>query len=146
VSCESHARPQSPSDVDLELIAESIPHIVWVAAPDGATEYFNRLGTEYTGLSADANYGWDWVALVHPDDVAGARRAWEHATATRTPYELDYRILRHDGVYRWHTFRSLPVRNADGEVLKWIGTATDIEDRKRFEMICATPNGSPPRP
>src|SRR5579864_9033271 len=58
--------------IDLELIAESIPHIVWMAGPDGATEYFNRRGTEYTGLPADANYDWAWVQLVHPDDAERA--------------------------------------------------------------------------
>jgi PAS domain S-box-containing protein len=111
-----------------EEIAESIPHIVWLAGPDGATDYFNELGTNYTGLPRQANYDWGWVELVHPDDAERARLAWEHATRTATPFELTYRIRRSDGVYRWHAFRALPVRNAEGEVLRWIGTADDLED------------------
>jgi PAS domain S-box-containing protein len=116
-----------------ELIAEAIPHIVWMAGADGSTEYFNRRGTDYTGQPPDANYGWDWVELVHPDDMERARRSWDHATRTQTPYELEYRIRRYDGQYRWHAFRGLPVRRPDGQVVKWIGTAIDIEDIKRLE-------------
>jgi PAS domain S-box-containing protein len=115
------------------VIAESIPHIVWMASADGATTYFNRRGTEYTGCSADTNYDWNWVTLVHPDDAERARDAWERATRTETDYALDYRIRRFDGTYRWHAFRALPLRNADGAVETWIGTATDIEDHKRME-------------
>ena len=116
-----------------ELIAESIPHIVWMAGPDGSTEYFNRRGTDYTGLPREANYGWDWVSLVHPDDAERARRGWESSTRSRTVFELDYRIRRADGEYRWHAFRASPVLSSDGEILKWIGTATDVEDRKRSD-------------
>jgi len=116
-----------------ELIAESIPHIVWMARPDRSTEYFNRRGTEYTGLPREANYGWDWVSLVHPDDAERARRGWEASTRSHTLFELDYRIRRADGEYRWHAFRASPVLDGDGEILKWIGTATEIEDRKRSD-------------
>jgi two-component system NtrC family sensor kinase len=128
----SHDR-KSITDADFVLIAESIPHIVWMAAPDGITEYFNRRGSDYTGLPPEANYGWDWLRLVHPDDAERAQRSWEHAIRSQTVYELEYRIRRFDGQYRWHSFRGLPVRHTDGHVIKWIGTCTDIEDRKRLE-------------
>ena len=65
--------------VDFELIAESIPHIVWEAGPDGSTEYFNRFGTMFTGLPPEANYGWGWLSLIHPEDVERAQREWEQA-------------------------------------------------------------------
>jgi PAS domain S-box-containing protein len=133
VSLTSRASPRSLNNTDFELIAESIPHIVWMAAPDGSTQYFNGRGAEYTGLPAEASYGWGWVSLVHPDDAERARQAWEHAIATQMPYELECRIRRHDGAYRWHECRSLPVRDGDGDVVRWIGTVTDIDDRKRFE-------------
>ncbi|MDQ1437966.1 MAG: hypothetical protein QOK43_1595 [Acidimicrobiaceae bacterium] len=116
-----------------QLIAESIPHIVWMASADGSTTYFNRRGTDYTGRSADTNYDWNWVTLVHPDDADRAREAWEYATRTETNYALDYRIRRFDGTFRWHAFRALPLRTASGEVHTWIGTATDVEDYKRTE-------------
>ncbi len=133
MSRTSQASSPSLNNTDFQLIAESIPHIVWMAAPDGLTEYFNDRGSEYTGLPAEASYGWGWVSLVHPDDAERVRQAWDHAVAAQTPYDVEFRMRRHDGAYRWHECRSLPVRDADGDVVKWIGTATDIDDRKRFE-------------
>ena len=100
---------------------------------DGFIEYLNRLGLKYTGLERKAKYGWDWVSQVHPEDADRARRGREDATHTEAPCELDYRIRRADGQFRWHTFRGLPVRRADGQVIKWIGTATDIENQKGLE-------------
>jgi PAS domain S-box-containing protein len=116
------------------MIAESIPHIVWTASPDGATTYFNRQGTDYTGLPRETNYEWNWLTLVHAEDAERARMAWLHATMTGTDFLLEYRIRRFDGVFRWHAFRATPVRDAAGEIALWIGTATDIEDQKQLEL------------
>ncbi|HEV7686233.1 MAG TPA: PAS domain-containing protein [Acidimicrobiia bacterium] len=116
-----------------EAIAESIPHLVWLADGAGSTDYFNERGTGYTGLSRQANYGWKWVELVHPDDVGRARLGWEHSTRTATPFELCYRIRRSDGVFRWHGFRALPVRGEQGQIQRWIGTADDLEDAAGVE-------------
>jgi len=118
--------------VDLWDITESIPHIVWVAAPDGSTEHVNQRAIEYTGWSAGAD-GRTWRDVIHPDDAPHAHREWDRAVQTETPYEFDCRLRRHDGTYRWHTLRSMPRRDADGTVVRWIGTATDIDDRKLFE-------------
>jgi PAS domain S-box-containing protein/putative nucleotidyltransferase with HDIG domain len=120
-------------DEDFHLIAESIPHIVWVTTADGSAEYFNHRGTDYTGRPPDAGFGWDWVRLVHPDDVASARSGWTQSIHTGEPYENDFRLRRFDGVYRWHTVKGLPVRDAAGQIQKWIGTATDIHDRRQSE-------------
>ncbi len=120
---------------DFELIAESIPHIVWMADATGAANYFNRRGTDYTGLGRDANYPWDWLNLVHGDDAERARQCWEQAVATQTPFQLDYRIRRHDGEYRWHEVRADMVRDRGGAVVKWIGTATDIDDQKNATAV-----------
>jgi PAS domain S-box-containing protein len=117
-----------------ELIAESIPHIVWTASPDGATTYFNRQGTDYTGCPRETNYEWNWVTLVHPEDAERAAQAWLHATLTGTDYLLEYRLRRFDGIFRWHAFRAIPLRDAAGEIELWVGTATDIEDQKQLEQ------------
>ena len=119
------------ADADLRLIAESIPHIVWMAAPDGSSTYLNRQGATYAGRGNDAVNDPDWPSLLHPDDAERAQKAWEYATRTQTPYQLDYRLRRFDGEYRWHTFRGLPIYDDDGAVVKWIGTATDIDDERR---------------
>ena len=116
------------------MIAESIPHIVWTASPDGATTYFNRQGTDYTGCSRETNYDWNWVTLVHPDDAERAARAWEHAATTGTQFLLEYRIRRFDGLFRWHVGRAIPLRDAAGDIDLWIGTATDIDDQKQLEL------------
>src|SRR6476620_9990746 len=117
-----------------ERIAESIPHIVWTASPDGATTYFNRQGTAYTGCPRETNYQWNWVTLVHPEDIERAAQAWQHASTTGTDYLLDYRIRRFDGVFKWHTFRAIPHLDAAGEIDLWIGTATECEDQKQLEL------------
>ena len=124
----------TPAMPDARLIAESIPLIVWIAAPDGATTYLNRQGAEYTGCLQEASSDWNWVTLVHPDDADGARKAWEDAVRTATDYLLECRIRRYDGVFRWHSFRALPQRDAAGELQMWIGTATDIEVQKQLEF------------
>lgn len=116
------------------MIAESIPHIVWTASPDGSTTYFNRQGTNYTGWPREANYEWNWVTLVHPEDAERAAQAWRHATTNGTDYSSEYRIRRFDGVFRWHACRATPLRNAAGEIELWIGTATDIDDQKQLEL------------
>lgn len=120
------------TDPEFRMIADCLPYIAWVAGPDGATQYLNRQGAAYTGLPADTHDDRDWAALVHPKDREAARRGWEVAVKTETPYDLDYRIRRADGAFRWHRFRSLPTRGADGKVAKWVGTAIDIEDQRQL--------------
>jgi PAS domain S-box-containing protein len=119
---------------DPRMMVDAIPHIVWVASPDGVTTYFNQQGTEYTGRSRETNYGWNWVTLVHPEDAERAREGWATAVRTETEFVLDYRIRRFDAAFRWHAFRARPVRQLDGEIQSWIGTATDIHDRKELEL------------
>ena len=116
------------------MIAESIPHIVWTASPDGATTYFNQQGTDYTGCPRETNYQWNWVTLIHPEDVDRAAQAWLHATMTGSDFQMEYRIRRFDGVFRWHACRATPLRDAAGEIDLWIGTATDVEDQKQLEL------------
>jgi PAS domain S-box-containing protein len=110
-----------------ESIAESIPHLAWTSDPSGAVDYVNERTVSYIGAPAPATYGWAWVAMVHPDDADRARRGWEHATAVVTPFELTYRLRRHDGEYRWHVCRALPVRSERGRVMKWLGTADQLD-------------------
>jgi diguanylate cyclase (GGDEF)-like protein/PAS domain S-box-containing protein len=123
----------SIADRDFRLMAESIPHIVWMAGADGSTRYLNRQGMAFTGCRADTPEGWSWSSLTHPDDVDRVREAWEHSTWTKTPFAIDCRVRRFDGQYRWHAFRSRHVSAPRGAVIRWIGTATDIEDAKRSD-------------
>jgi PAS domain S-box-containing protein len=117
----------------LEAVAEAIPHIVWLASADGGTDYFNDRGTHFTGLPRDTGYGWAWVDFVHGDDAPRAVAGWEHATSTVTPFELRFRVRRHDGEFRWLDCRALPLRGDGGDVVRWIGTADDIEARSLLD-------------
>jgi PAS domain S-box-containing protein len=123
------------TDPELRMIADSIPQIVWVARPDGATEYLNREGRGSTGLPPQATYGWHWADLVHADDRDRARIAWEEAVRARTPFEIDCRLRRFDGAFRWHRFRGSAFRGLDGRISKWIGTAVDIQEAKALEPV-----------
>ena len=115
-------------------IAELIPHIVWVAAPGGETEYLNQQAMEYfggwpLGMSLDDK----WAAVIHADDAEAVYENWLRAVGSGVPFLGQYRLRRADGEYRWHCGRGLPVRNAGGDITTWIGTATDIDDYTRTE-------------
>jgi diguanylate cyclase (GGDEF)-like protein/PAS domain S-box-containing protein len=117
-----------------EMIAESNPHIVWMATLDGSIDYLNQCGMEYTGLPREANCGRDWGCVLHPEDVDGAMRAWRDAVARGASLAIEVRLRRYDGEFRWHACRARPIRNADGEIVRWVGTTIDIEDQRRLEL------------
>ena len=118
------------------LIAESIPHIVWVAAPNGRTLYFNEQGMKYTGSTGPTPpAGRTWST---PTTSSAAPSCWAEALRTRSGFEEDFRVRRLDGVYRWHSSRGRPLLDAEGRITRWIGTATDIHDRKRLEEDLVT--------
>ena len=116
-----------------DLIAEWIPHVVWVTDAEGSTEYFNRRGHDLVGLTAEETSGGGWLRVVHPNDVSSARESWERALRDSTPYEVEYRVRTAAGDYRWMVARALPVRGIEGEVIRWAGTWTDVDDLKRLQ-------------
>ncbi len=118
------------SEAQYRLLAESVPHVMWMARADGHVEYFNTRWREYTGTPTAHALGWGWEEAVHPDDRAAAVSTWTQSIATGEPCETEFRLRQHDGKYRWHLARSLPVRAADGEVVRWVGAATDLHDQK----------------
>lgn len=133
---EHRARRQSEelareSEARFKLIAESLPQLVWVARGNGEHEYFNRRWYEYTGQTADQSLGFGWSEVLHPDDRQSSRARWHDSAEMGVPYELEYRVRRHDGVYRWFLGRATPLRDADGTIVRWFGTCTDIDDQKR---------------
>ncbi|MCA1555963.1 MAG: PAS domain S-box protein, partial [Acidobacteria bacterium] len=116
------------------FLAESIPQIIWTARPDGFLDYFNQRWYDYTGMTREQSEGWGWEAVLHSDDVQPCVERWKQAIETGETYEIEYRFRRaSDGQYRWHLGRALPLRNEGGEIVKWFGTCTDIDDRKRGE-------------
>jgi PAS domain S-box-containing protein len=116
-----------------DLIAEWIPHVVWVTDAGGSTEYLNRRGYDLVGLTPEETSGWGWLRVVHPDDVSRTRVAWQSALRDDTPFEVEYRVRTIGGDYRWMVARALPVFGLDDEVVRWAGTWTDIDDIKHIQ-------------
>ncbi len=123
---------------EFSLLAESIPQIVWMTRPDGSNFYFNQQWVDYTGLTLEESSGAGWNKPFHPDDQQRAWDAWEEATKGRGTYSLECRLRRADGVYKWWLIRGNPVLDAQGTVLNWIGTCTDIEHIKSSEAALRT--------
>jgi PAS domain S-box-containing protein len=121
------------SEKELRDVIDTIPAIVWSGLPDGSNTYVNERFVEYAGLSAEQTAGSGWQGAIHPDDLDRQVGKWMEAVATGKPHENEVRFRRSDGQYRWHLDRGVPLRNEDGNIVKWYGVVTDIEDRKRAE-------------
>jgi PAS domain S-box-containing protein len=121
------------SEKELRDAIDTIPALVWSALPDGSNTYANKRFVEYLGLSAEHMAGSRWHALIHPDDLERHASKWMEAVATCEPHENESRYRRSDGQYRWHLDRGVPLRDEDGNTVRWYGVTTDIEDRKRAE-------------
>jgi formate hydrogenlyase transcriptional activator len=120
---------------DLRVIINTIPTMAWSALPDGSVDFLNNRWIEFYGLSLEQAKSWGWASLVHPEDQAGIVEKWRSAVATGQPYEHEVRARTADGSYRWTLSRAVPVRNHEGEIVRWFGTTNDIEDHKRAESL-----------
>jgi PAS domain S-box-containing protein len=124
-----------------EMFAQMMPSMVWTSLPDGRIEWFNARVPEYCGVPA-AEMKPDGWAVVHADDVGTATRLWMEALASGDPYVAEYRVRRHDGMFRWHITRAVPIRDADGVINRWIGASADIQDQKDTEQALAELNAT----
>ncbi len=124
------------SESHFRLLAQSLPKHVWTATADGQLEWFNDRAYAYRGVPPGALERMSWADLLHPDDLPAVMAAWTEAVATGAPYQIEQRMQRHDGVFRWHLARALPVREADG-ITRWVGANADIEDQKVAEATLA---------
>jgi PAS domain S-box-containing protein len=121
------------SERNLSLIINTMPVLAWSALPDGAVEFFNQRWLDYTGLSLEQAQGWGWVEAVHHDDLGRMTKYWQSMITASESGEIEARFRRFDGDYRWFLFRADPMRDESGAIIKWYGTNTDIDDRKRAE-------------
>ena len=117
----------------LQTLIDTVPSFLWTSFPDGSKEFLNKRWYEYTGLTQEQGKGWGWKVVVHPDDLDRLVREWLALLNDPKPGELETRIRRYDGEYRWFLIRVLPEFDAEGNVVRWLGSDTDIEDRKRAE-------------
>lgn len=117
------------SEERLRFMADTMPQLVWITRPDGYHEYYNKHWYEYTGTDNGETDGAGWNNLFHEDDRDRAREVWKHSLETGEPYEIQYRLYHaKSNTYRWVVGRALPYKNDDGEIVKWYGTCTDIDD------------------
>jgi PAS domain S-box-containing protein len=113
---------------------------VWMTDRDGKNNYCNRYWYEFTGLTLESSAGLGWVSALHPEDGPRIQEQWLEAVAKGAGYEAEIRLRRHDGQYRWHLFRVQPVKEANGQVTKWLGVGLDIHDRKAAAAAVARAN------
>src|ERR1700730_13212044 len=125
------------SEKQLRDLIETIPAMAFVTRPDGSSEFASRPWIEYSGLSAEQTAGSGWEVTLHPDDVEPHLAKWRDSRATGQPFENEARHRNAHGNYRWLLVRAVPLRDEQGNVLKWYGALTDIEDRKRAEALLA---------
>ncbi|MGI8925342.1 MAG: PAS domain-containing sensor histidine kinase [Tepidiformaceae bacterium] len=128
------------SEASFRTLVDAMPALVVTTGPGGRTRFVNRQWTDYTGYELEDIRKWVGNPMVHPDDLEAAGIAWADARAKREGYDIDYRILRHDGVYRWHSFRIRPVHGQAGELLGWTSAAIDIEDARRLQQEISQAN------
>jgi PAS domain S-box-containing protein len=126
---EAAERALRQSEGRYRTLAEALPQLVWTCLPDGRCDFLSRQWLDYTGLPEADQLGLGWVdKVIHPDDRDRTREHWLGAVQGLHEYDIDYRIRRYDGVYRWFKARGTPVREEDGLTAHWFGTCTDIQD------------------
>ena len=114
-------------------LADSVPNQVWTATTDGKLDYVNARILEYFGREYDEMIGQGWQNVIHPDDLPGVLETWSRSLATGEPYEVEFRLRRVDGDYHWHIGRAMPERDAQGHIVKWFGSNTDVQDLRAAE-------------
>ncbi len=121
---------EAPLDIDerFRIMADTLPNLVWTALPDGRVDYRNRYGMEYAGFPERGTGGDSRPTPVHPDDLQATKQAWKAAVEKGEPYQVELRVRRADGIYRWHLSRGIPVRDKHGAIKRWVGTAIDVHD------------------
>ncbi len=119
------------AEVELRLIIDTVPIIVWRKLPDGSADLFNQEFRKYTGLSEEEGLGWSWINVFHPDDRL--TEEWHADFAAGKPFEKEARLRRADGEYRWFLVRAVPVKDDRGKLVKWFGLSIDVDDLKKAE-------------
>ena len=120
----------SESEARFRAIVDLVPDVLWSNDPTGSVDWFNRRWTEYTGQPLEEALGLGWLQAIHPDDMPSAWQRWHEAIKAQRMFVSEHRIRRHDGAWRWHYVRSEPLLDAQGHVVRWYGTALDIQEQR----------------
>jgi len=119
-------------EIGLSSVVDSLPGLLWTAQPDGQVDFLNRHWCAYTGLSVDEAFGSGWQLAIHPDDRPALRERWRSILAAGEAGSMEARLRSVDGEYRWFRFCTRPLTEASGQIVKWCGTGTDIDDLRRY--------------
>lgn len=126
---------------EIRFVTDFMPQMVWATRPDGHHYFYNKGWYEYTGLphldqlAESSITGEEWANVVYPEDRERSKKTWQESVNSGTNYEIEYRLRRHDGEYRWFLGRALPLKDESGNIIKWFGTCTDIHDQKLMSDI-----------
>ena len=124
---------QQSESLNIQLLVDSVPALIHTGTPDGYLDYFNKPWLEYFGVTLDQVAGWNWTAYIHAEDVEGIVSRWRACLATGEIFEYEARVLTANGEYRWVFHRKVPLRDANGNIVKWYGSSMDIHERKIAE-------------
>ena len=124
---------RSGQSLDIRLVVDRIPAFTWSARPDGSVEFVNQPWREYAGLSPEESQGWGWQAAIHPEDLPSLMRKWPELLISGESGEIELRMRRHDGVFRWFLVRFEPFRDETAKIVMWYGVSTDIENLKQTQ-------------
>jgi PAS domain S-box-containing protein len=119
------------SERHLRELVDNLPEIAWSAGPDGSVDFYNQRWYEYTGTTLEQMKSWGWQSVHDPLYLESVLAAWRHSLASGEPFEMEFPLRRADGAYRWFLTRVRPLKNHAGEVVRWYGTNTDIDDQRR---------------
>ena len=122
-----------PSEAQLRNMIDTIPALAWCNLPDGSNEFLNKRWHDYTGLSPEESGGSGWQTVIHPQDLPRMMEKWQEVLTSGEAGEVEARLRRHDGSFRWFLLRAEPLRDETGKIVRWYGTSTDIEERKQAE-------------
>jgi PAS domain S-box-containing protein len=112
----------------LRILTATIPQLIWSATPDGNIDYLSEQWADYVGMPPEQLYDWNWQQVVHPEDLPKTTQDWEHSLQTGAPIEIQHRFRYHTGEWRWQLVRGIAIKDERGQVTKWVGTCTDIQN------------------
>jgi PAS domain S-box-containing protein len=117
-----------------EVMANNIPQLAWMSYPDGHIFWCNRRFFEYTGANEGSVYGWAWTSLLEPNALISSVARWKHSIESGEPFEMEYPVRGRDGSYRTFLSRAEPIRDEDGQIIRWLGTLTDIQEQQQLSL------------
>lgn len=120
---------------EFKFVTDFMPQMVWATKADGYHDFYNKQWYDYTGLDYETTKDKGWSLVLHPDDFDRTWKVWRHSLDTGDIYQIEYRMRRYDGTYRWFLGRAIPMRNEAGDIVKWFGTCTDIDDQRRASEL-----------